>query len=74
MLLHHSSHIVVNNCLSKSIVKRSVLVCVVIQIWFFGEFAMKVSVEELVNEFKELQLDMQAVHAWCEASRSRNCD
>jgi hypothetical protein len=39
-----------------------------------GDSIMKVSVEELMKEFKELQLDMQAVHSWCEASRSRKCD
>jgi hypothetical protein len=35
---------------------------------------MKVSVKELMEEFREIQLDMQAVYAWCEASRSRKCD
>jgi hypothetical protein len=38
---------------------------------FLGEFTMRVSAEGLV---KELQLDIQAVHSWCEATRSRKCN
>ncbi len=42
-------------------------------IFFYGE-SMNVSVENLLKEFRELQLDKQAVYAWCEAGRARVCD
>jgi hypothetical protein len=39
-----------------------------------GERIMKVRLGELIREFRELQLDKQAVYAWCEANKSRKCD
>jgi hypothetical protein len=39
-----------------------------------GERIMKVRLGELIREFRELQLNKQAVYAWCEANRSRKCD
>ena len=39
-----------------------------------GEPIMNVRLGELIQEFRELQLDKQAVYAWCKANRSRKCD
>jgi hypothetical protein len=59
-------------------VKHRVHVCAGIQVkrkesnlFFLWVSYYEGECKELMKEFKELQLDLQAVSAWCEASISR---